>query len=301
MNNVSLARLRNNERLVKALTGLTWNEFAILLESFKILLHISFLRLDRERAVGGGRIGALVDAASKLFFILFYLKVYPTYDVASFIFGVDRSRTCRWVQQLLPMIEKALGRNASLPKRRINSVKELLDSFPGIQDIFIDGAERRVQRPKKSKLQKRRYSGKKKMHTRKNTIITDDRRKILVVSSTQDGKMHDLTQLGKSNVLEHVPGDIDMWVDKGYYGIQKYLQNDNQVFIPHKKPKGKELTTEQKKENAAISAIRVVVEHAIGGIKRFGAMACIYRNRKGQDDTMIAVCSGLWNFHIQYA
>ncbi|GHU29537.1 hypothetical protein FACS1894152_7860 [Bacilli bacterium] len=45
--------------------------------------------------------------------------------------------------------------------------------YPGVKDIFIDGTERPVQRPRNNKLQKKRYSGKKKRHTRKNVIMSD--------------------------------------------------------------------------------------------------------------------------------
>jgi len=54
-------------------------------------------------------------------------------------------------------------------------------------------------------------------------------------------------------------------------------------MIPQKRPRGKALTLEQKQENKVISGIRIVVEHAINGIKRFGAMSNTYRNRKGEN------------------
>ena len=40
-------------------------------------------------------------------------------------------------------------------------------------------------------------------------------------------------------------------------------------MMPKKKPKEKELTDIEKIQNKAINSVRVVVEHAIGGIKRF--------------------------------
>ena len=40
------------------------------------------------------------------------------------------------------------------------------------------------------------------------------------------------------------------------------------VKMPTKKPKGKELTPEQKQKNKEISSFRILVEHAIGGVKR---------------------------------
>jgi hypothetical protein len=297
---LKIERITKNDRQLKALTGLSIGEFELLLKSFEPLLYQQFASKERQRKVGGGRKGALIDARSKLFYILFYLKVYPTYDLAGFVFGVDRSRCCNWFKGMSDIVQKALGRNIVLPKRQVRSMEELLAICPEVKDLFIDATERKTQRPKKLKLRSKRYSGKKKMPSRKNTIISDEKRRIVFVSPTREGKLHDLKQLKKTGILQHIPKDITLWVDKGYQGIERILQDDNNVMIPHRKPRGRELSDEQKQENRLISGIRIVVEHAINGIKRFSAMSSIYRNRKGQDDSMIYLCASLWNFHLQY-
>jgi Zn-finger nucleic acid-binding protein len=285
---------------MNALTGLSTSEFEILLTSFEQVLYEHFASKERKRKVGGGRIGALIGARDRLFYILFYAKVYPTYDLASFIFGVDRSRCFHWTKDFMQLVEKALGRNIVMPKRKVTSIEELLEVCPEARDLFIDGVERRTQRPSKSKARTKRYSGKKKMHSRKNTIISNENRKIVFVSPTKEGRIHDLKQLYKTGVLDHIPKEITLWLDKGYLGIKSLLKNDNSIMMPHKKPRGRELTPAQKQENTIISGIRITVEHAINGIKRFGAMSGTYRNRKGQDDHMIYLCAALWNFHLQY-
>jgi hypothetical protein len=63
-------------------------------------------------------------------------------------------------------------------------------------------------------------------------------------------------------------------------------------MIPHKKPRGQQFPPEQKQENGVISGIRITVEHAIGGIKRFASMSNVYRNKHGQYDTRIYLCAG---------
>ena len=72
--------------------------------------------------------------------------------------------------------------------------------------------------------------------------------------------------------------------------------------MPHKKPKGKELTQEQKDENKEISKIRVKVEHSIAGIKRYNSVTHKYRNKgiKKADEFMF-LSVGLWNFHLKYS
>ena len=285
---------------MRAITGMSIKEFKLLAEVFALVLEESRKNTPSLRAVGAGRKGSLADASSKLFFILFYLKIYPTCDLGAFIFGVDRSRINRWVNGFIPLLEKALGRAVQLPKRQISSMDEFIREFAGVKDLFIDGTERKTQRPAKPKINKKRYSGKKKAHTNKNIVICDEQKRILLVSPTKGGKIHDLAQLKKINLLPHIPDYVSLWVDKGYQGITKFLLNNNSIMIPHKKPKGKKLTTLQTQENIVISGIRIVVEHAIGGIKRFTSMSNLYRNRKGQDDKFIYLCAGLWNFHLQY-
>jgi hypothetical protein len=48
--------------------------------------------------------------------------------------------------------------------------------------------------------------------------------------------------------------------------------------------------------------MRVVVEHAIAGVKRFNAIAHTYLNRteKLADQFMVTAC-GLWNYHLELA
>jgi len=297
---LNFERIQQSPRQMLALTGLTTEEFNLLVPVFGQVLYEKAANKNRKRAVGAGPIGKLKNVQAKLFFILFYCKIYPTYDLAAAIFDVDKSRICRWVKDFLPLLEKALGRTCSLPKRQINSIDQLFEHFPNTKDVFIDGVERPTQRPKDDKKQKRKYSGKKKRHTRKNIVITDEKKNVLYVSPSKNGKIHDYQQLKKTGVMKHIPPEISVWVDKGFAGITNEMDS-KQVQIPHKKPKGGELTRAQKDDNKLISSVRIVVEHAIGGIKRFGCVSQIYRNRRGQDDKMMSVCAGLWNFHLQVA
>ena len=297
---LNIARIKKSNRQIKALTGMNTHEFALLVSEIEKILYEAAAKKTRKRAVGGGRKGALKSSESKTFFILFYLKVYPTYDLAAAIFDVDKSRVSRWVKQLLPILETVLGRSCVLPKRKVQSAEELFEHFPETKDLFVDGLERRTQRSTKPKQQRRQYSGKKKCHTRKNIVVADEQKRILYLSASKNGKIHDFKQVQKTELLDNIPPDTTVWVDKGFQGIKNKVPPE-QVQIPHKKPKGGNLTSEQKEENKIISSIRIIVEHAIGGIKRFGCMSQIYRNRRGQDDQMISICSGLWNFHIQNA
>lgn len=177
---LNIDKALHSVRIMRSLTGLDGIAFKKLLTTFELVLEKNQGKdvLFRTRAKGGGRHHTLFTAESKLFYILFYMKCYPTYDLAGFLFDVDRAQVCRWVQELLPLLQKSLGRELVLPKRKITSVEEFLLNFPNIKDIFIDGTERPVQRPKKSKRQTKHYSGKKKRHTKKNLVVSSEKRTI---------------------------------------------------------------------------------------------------------------------------
>ena len=98
--------------------------------------------------------------------------------------------------------------------------------------------------------------------------------------------------------------DTEVHLDLGYQGIQSTYQGDN-IHIPHKKPRKSkhkpdpQLTSKQKQENRALAKLRVPIEHAIGGIKRYQILVSPYRNHKeGFEDDLIAVAAGLWNFWL---
>jgi hypothetical protein len=61
------------------------------------------------------------------------------------------------------------------------------------------------------------------------------------------------------------------------------------------------LTDEQKTKNRALGRLRIFVENAIGGIKRYNILVHRFRNhRQDFDDQVIAVSAALWNFSLSY-
>jgi hypothetical protein len=295
-NLMDIDKVLNNKRLVRAVLGIKKKTFEELLVVFRRILREEAEKKDRKRAYGGGSNGNIKEPRKKLFFILWYLKVYPTFDVAAYVFGSSKSRTQVWAHKILPILEKTLGRKLVLPKRRIGSVEEFLALFPETKEVMLDGMERPTVRSQKKKSQNKHYSGKKKRHTRKNLILTNSKKKILLITPTKHGKVHDKKMSDKNLIAFRIPKEVSLLVDTGFQGIQKQHEN---TLIPKKKPRGGFLTETEKAWNSLISSTRMKVEHAIGGIKRFNAISHIFRNKKGLDDQFVNVCSGLWNLELQ--
>jgi hypothetical protein len=211
-------KLAKDNRLSKAILGMSWNEVLLLEPSFSkyLLEEKSFYRKNKEKELGrklqnqGGRPDFLDTDLKKLVFVLFYLKAYPTFDIFGWLIGFHRSNAHRQTIYLLKILEKTLGRNLVLPERKITSPEELMRKFPDLKDVFVDATERRVQRPKNSKQQRKLYSRKKKSHTRKNIIVagkgqTNDDREILVLTKTKSGRRHDKKLTDKDQIFQTLP------------------------------------------------------------------------------------------------
>ena len=119
---------------MKALTGLSMPEFTELVPAFeRELQHYAVTKPNRQRKVGGGQKGHLKTPEAKLFFILFYLKTYPTFDVLGFFSNKSRNRAWEAANLYLLLLERALSKKIVLPKRKINSVEEFLEKFPEVK------------------------------------------------------------------------------------------------------------------------------------------------------------------------
>lgn len=285
-------------RLCQALTGLTPDEFKLLLPTFEACWLEHLNRPNRKRDIGGGRKGIAPASKDKLFYILFFYKVYPTFDVMSFLHDCNRSNALRRKAAFEPVLEKSLGKKLVLPQRQITSVEEFFKAFPEAKDVFVDGAERPRQRPKNKAKQKAHYTGKKKRHTDKNLIVTDKDKRIGYLSQTVPGAVHDYSLFKTTALPDHIPKNTKVHTDSGFQGIESDYPSLN-VSIPRKKPKGKKLSGYQRSWNKRRSRQRVVVEHGIGGAKRLRIVTDVFRNKKaGLSDRAMYLACGLWNFHL---
>lgn len=299
---INIKRVSVNNRLMLALTGVTPREFNDLVPAFSQSYfekkRKQHKKNSKERKIGGGRKGFLKTIEEKLFYALFYHKCYPTYDLASLIFDCNRSNACRRQFEISKVLEKTLGKKLVLPVRKMRTLEEFFEAFPEAKEVFIDGTERPIQRPKDKEKQKANYSGKKKKHTRKNLIITDKNKRVGFLSKTVEGKKHDFTLLKEEAPPEHMPPKIKKHMDLGFIGMQKQFP-EHVISMPKRKPRTKELSEFSKEQNKKRSSMRVLVENALAGVKRLRITTDTFRNRKKSfdDQTMLIAC-GLWNYHL---
>ena len=297
---MNILSVQRNDRLCKALTGLSVGEFKGLCVDFEWNLRevCGARRSDRKRKMGAGRKGELKTVEHKLVAILMYLKIYTTFDVLGFMLNLDRSNACRDIHFLRMVLEKTLKRKLVLPERKIQSVEEFFRKFPEAKEVFLDGTERRVQKPVSKRRRNKLYSGKKKGTTRKNIVLTDMEKRVLVLTPTKSGRRHDKRLIDKAELAKNIPDDIPIFTDTGALGIQHVHPN---TIMPKKRTKKHPLTYSEKETNRFISSLRVIAEHAIAGIKRYNAVSTVYRNRlPNLDDTFMLLSAGLWNYPLSF-
>jgi len=297
---INIMRCFQDIRVFKAVTGMPYAEFNALLPAFHEALSRGKTTdpSPRQRQEGGGRKHTLLTGREKLFFLVFDLTCYATFDVLAWLFDVDRAQTHRWVTTSLPILESALGRKAVLPERKIATVEEFLRRFPPVKEVFVDGTERAIRRPTGNEEQKPYYSGKKKGHRVTNIVVTDERKRVLVLSDTFPGHTHDKTGANEQAIFAPIPTDVRVHIDLGFLGVPNE-RPEGTFSLPEKKPKGRALSEDAKARNREKARRRVLVDHAIGGVKRFRAVAEVLRNSLTRfADRLMLVACGLWNLHI---
>lgn len=282
---------RTKPRVFQQLTGTTTEEF----DKLKAAFAAAYEEDERQHgkpASPAGRKAVLLTCGDKLFFLLFYLRHYPTQEVLGFLFGISQVQANYWIHRLTPILQKALGEELELPARTAEDVKDLMEACPELV-FLIDGTDRPIRRPQDGERRRKDYSGKKKRHTKKNIVITEKATgKVLGLGPTQPGSKHDKGCVDEEGYS--FPRGSTLFQDTGFQG---YAPEGASIEQPTKKPRGKELNPEQKEENRKISSQRVSVEHSIGGVKVFHIVSTIFRNiKKGFDDLVMETVCGLFNF-----
>ncbi len=159
-----------------------------------------------------------------------------------------------------------------------------------VERVIVDSFETYVPRPSQNERQKRLYSGKKKRHTVKTQIYADHSGGILSVGKAHRGPKADI------KIYEEEP--IAEWLtEKPRMGDKAYCDGKHpEIETPMKKPKGKELSAEQKAENKELSKKRVRVEHGIRRVKGWRIVRDEYRMPLGLFTSVISAVVGLVQF-----
>ena len=316
--------LRNNAVLVKALMGLPievfWQMVNLLEAELPEYERQRRERADRQRAVGAGR-PYTHRLAIRVAMVLTYARLHVPQEVAALFYGADQADVSRDLRRLLPLMKKVLpvpavwkliegeAEERPLTEAEVLELVQLADGR-----ALVDATEQPVYRSQDNEKRKKYYSGKKKQFMLKTQLVTDGEHHIEAISEAVPGAMNDKKLSDKLNTLERLPDGCEVDADKGYQGLAKQVSlvtvcNPEtgeeqqvprlQVYTPFKKPKGGQLTQEQKAFNQQLGAIRVRVEHCIGWVKNWAIIATRFRCAHSIYTLVMQVVCGLVNWQTE--
>jgi hypothetical protein len=281
-----------------ALTGYTVEEFDALLPAFTAqfatrMRTTTLAGKPRQRSYVSYNNCPLPTMANKLLFILMYLRKATTQDIFGELFDMAQPVANQWIHRLHDCLNQALAQLGASPARK---AADLVLDDDEVKLYFQDGTERPIQRPKAPEVQEHFYSGKKKRHTVKNNVLVNANGKIVLLTATCEGKKHDKKIADEAAFT--LPEGSMLYQDTGFQG---FALEGTTIFQPKKKPRGGELTDAEKAQNRLISRIRVRVEHAIDGVKRYRIVKDQLRNWKTDfRDKVMETCCGLHNLRLRF-
>jgi hypothetical protein len=224
-------------------------------------------RADRKRKyVGNDGRRRKVYARQKFLMTLIYLRQNVNHTVVGQMFGVSADTSENVFHEVLLILQR------EFPSQKWEAEKKWRKdgkwSPAEVDYLIIDSFETPIKRSSINEKQRKKYSGKKKMHTLKSQLITDQNGEIIQINAGFDGPKSDI-EIYRDTKLKK------QWLAKPKLGDKAYVGED--VETPQKKPKGGELSEAEKEKNRELSAKRIRVEHGVRKVKTFKILRQDYR------------------------
>jgi hypothetical protein len=144
------------DRQYRAATGLSIIEFDLLYENFQ-----GFYTPKEQLPHLVTEPVLLADKREALFFVLHYLKAYPTLQNMGLYFGMSDASVSTFLGLLKPCLKAALHQQGHAVQRVFASQQAFDEAFAGVADIFIDVTEIPIERAVNQEEQREHFSGKK--------------------------------------------------------------------------------------------------------------------------------------------
>ena len=230
-----------------------------------------------------------VKPFQKVLLCLLYLRHNTSHEVVGRMFSRSADTSENALVEVLPILKRLFPNEKWEAEKRYGSNDQKWTPAK-VERVIVDSFETYVPRPSNNERQKRLYSGKKKRHTLKTQIYTDHSGQILSVGKAHRGPKADITIYREEPIAALLTEQPRMG-DKAYCD-----QKHPEIETPMKKPKGKELSTEQKASNKELSKKRVRVEHGIRRVKGWRIVRDEYRMPLGLFTSVTSAVVGLIQF-----
>lgn len=296
-------------------TGLNFKQIKTLSERIGPLWQESevkrLARAERRRKIGGGRLYNLGSMQDKLIPVLMYYKMHITQELLGDLVGIDQANVSRLLTKMLPLIEEAadpelknfLEKAKDDARKRVGNLSDFWSIYPDLRDVSTDATELSIYRSKDYETQKKDYSGKTKQHATKVQVSVGQTGRILDVSESYPGSVHDKKMIDQEATVEKIDKRIPHRFDSGYQGL-KDDKPEHYIIIPVKKTKKKkQLTPLEKEHNQANSKRRIVAEHALCRVKKFKICSNTFRQpRQKHNQTVrnvVAIVNLKWRQKVK--
>jgi hypothetical protein len=307
--------LRQHPEVVKAFTGIPSERFWEMIEEMaqqaERYERERHERRERERAVGGGR-PYEHSLVVRVAMVLTYLRLHVPQAVVALLYGAHQSDVSRELRRTLPLISRVVPVPEvwQLSEDLEEDVVEVLP-LEALSDgrVLVDATEQRISRAIDPIRRDAHYSGKRKAFTLKTQVVTDGVHHIRAISVAVAGRIHDKSLADQVDTIQRLPDGAEALLDKGYQGLAQQVEMVSAgdatpvpcftLKIPFKKPKGKDLSAEQKAFNHDLSAIRVHIEHCMGWLKNWAILANRFRCDHAIYTPIFQLVSGLVNPQTQ--
>lgn len=334
---MNTARILSNPAQLRALTTLTLPEFEHLLAAFEPAFRrrrkgYKYSGRRRSKPLSPRRLAAapksLPTAADRLLFVLLALKTDAIQQHLAATFDLPQTSVSRWYRFLLPVLDDALARLGHRPARTLAELNTRLhdsssehgdEGVGGRRDpgsdsqrspeaaearqprpsLHMDVTERRIPRSHDYHAQREDYNGKHRHHAVKNTVVADGGQRVVYLGPTWRGAPHD-----KRMADEELPDlsplqRFGTWLtlDAGYLG---YRPRGVHLLWSKRARRGHPLTDVDRAWNRWVGGVRIVVEHAIGGIKRLAKATRTRLIDNSRADRLIVVAAGLHNLRVAH-
>jgi hypothetical protein len=305
-----VAKLVHHPRKLYRMTGLTLDQFQTLTNRLTPLWEQAertrLSQRTRQHAIGQGTPYKLATMAEQLLCLLVFYRFALTDELLGWLVGLDASNVCRLQQRLEPLLEQAADPSLGLSLRRrlppgvkkIGTWEELLERCPDFAEVVTDATEQPRQRPPR-RTQRRWYSGKKKRHTVKTQLTVSRRRgRILHVSASVPGRVHDYALFKRTRLAEQLPPMAHLALDRGYDGAATACPT-LAIALPVKRRRNhRVLTRAERAFNRLHARQRIIVEHVLSRVKKYQVLAQVYRHRIADYNRRFRNVAALTNFRL---
>ena len=269
---MNISKLKQNAKVFSRIFGIEpdkFDELVIAVEPVWQALESKRLKRRRKIKKGSGRKYTL-SLEESVAMLLLYTRSYTTHLFLSALFDIHESRVCRYFARVRPAVEQVFD----MPTEKTDLREE------DILKLVVDATEQRTERRSSGS----GYSGKKKAETIKTQIVVDRKGKIVHVSPSVPGNIHDKKLFDRSGVTlpDNAKGDL------AYLGTN--------LTIPHKSSKLHSLTKTQTLFNARHSRKRITIEHVFALIKSYRILCDRFRGHLAHYHHYFLIVCGLCNF-----